>query len=169
MGRPLISLTEKFWKYVRKTDGCWLWTAAPCGSHGYGHMRSGDGPYVMAHRYSWEIHVGPIPFGLQVLHRCDVPLCVNPSHLFLGTQADNIADKVAKGRQARGETSGRYTKPERTARGERHGMARLTEEKVKEIRARRANGEKQNALAAEFGVGTSTISRVVRGAHWACA
>lgn len=75
--------------------GCWLWTGAM--QHGYGKIRVVMKD-VRAHRASWEIHNGPIPDGMCVLHKCDTPLCVNPAHLFLGTQQENIADKQSKGR-----------------------------------------------------------------------
>jgi hypothetical protein len=81
-------------------SGCWIWLGHETGSNRYGTLRV-DNKQVMAHRFSYERHIGPVG-DLQVLHRCDTPLCVNPHHLFLGTNQDNVDDRQAKGRQARG-------------------------------------------------------------------
>lgn len=83
-------------------SGCWLWLGS-VNNDGYGLIRIGsrrDGSrrLVKAHRLSYEVHVGPIPLGLEVLHRCDVPACVNPAHLFVGTHLDNVNDMLTKGR-----------------------------------------------------------------------
>ncbi len=134
--------------------GCWLWTAgrAKCG---YGILSVGSRSNesratIYAHRISWEIHCGPIPDGLQVLHHCDIPLCVNPEHLFLGTQADNMADMASKGRSAHGELS---------------GGAKLRDEEIFEIRSL-ARAESQREIARRFGVNQSTISRIVNFKNW---
>lgn len=99
INRKRITPSERFWSNVQKTDGCWVWTG--CRSHDYGLMGANKAR-ILAHRFSWELHYGPIPNGLGVLHRCDNPPCVRPDHLFLGTFEDNMKDKIAKGRQARG-------------------------------------------------------------------
>lgn len=99
-------------------SGCWLWASGVSGS-GYGAFWDGS-RQRLAHRVAFEIYVGKIPADSQVLHKCDVRCCVNPTHLFLGTHAANMTDMVAKGRQARGDTHGSRTRPERTLRGDAH-------------------------------------------------
>lgn len=86
----------QFWEKVDRTSGCWLWAAGK-NNQGYGVCFL-DGRRTYVHRLSWELHRGPIPSGLYVCHTCDTPLCLNPDHLFLGTQRDNMADASAKGR-----------------------------------------------------------------------
>jgi len=91
-----IPILDRFWINVRKTDGCWLWTGAHKPS-GYGDIWYRNRPQI-AHRVSWQIYHGAIPKELHVLHSCDIPSCVNPAHLFLGTAKDNAADCIRKGR-----------------------------------------------------------------------
>ena len=115
-------------------------------------MRKGGGPVSKsAHRYSWELHIGPIPNGICVLHSCDNRRCVNPAHLFLGSKFDNAQDAARKGRMQRGAD---------------RPLARLTEAKVREIRWRRAAGVTMNVLAIRFGVSRQTISNVVARRAW---
>jgi hypothetical protein len=95
MGRPPRPALERFQSMVSVGPGCWEWVAAK-DRDGYGQFK-GNG-HVRAHRFSYDEFVGPIPEGLQVLHRCDNPSCVNPEHLWVGTNADNMADKCEKGR-----------------------------------------------------------------------
>ena len=105
---PSKSFADRFWAKVKKTRNCWLWTAG-CFNNPRGHGRSygcfclgsrTDGTRKMhpAHRVAYELSVGPVPADMKLLHKCDNPRCVNPAHLFLGTQRQNIADMVVKGR-----------------------------------------------------------------------
>lgn len=98
-------LAERFWEKVDKSGDCWLWTGRPDGRMGYGRIREGvaGSATLLAHRVAWELAFGPVPAGLDVCHTCDIPLCVRPDHLFLGTTLDNMADAKAKGRMATGD------------------------------------------------------------------
>lgn len=146
------TLEERFWEKVRKGDGCWEWTAH-LNMYGYGTIRDGD-KFCSAHRVSWKLHFGPIPRGLCVCHRCDNPKCVCPSHLFLGTVADNARDRESKGRAV-------------YLRGERNGMAKLTAPKVLAIRRERLVSNTSVAqLALRYGVCKSTIGYVISGERW---
>ena len=96
-----MSLRERFERKFmpEPISGCWIWTGSLNKRHnGYGQIRIGDGKPLLAHRASYELHIGTIPDGMCVLHKCDVPCCVNPNHLFLGTHADNMRDCHSKGR-----------------------------------------------------------------------
>jgi hypothetical protein len=163
--RPLRPLVERFWEKVDK-DGpihpalgtpCWLWRGGTT-SFGYGAIGIGERLHWqmgLAHRVSYELHNGPIPDGLFVLHKCDNPPCVNPTHLFAGTPKENIQDMFAKGRdRAPG------------APGEANNNAKLTDHAVREIRERAAQGERQCDLAVEFGIESATINHVVRRRGW---
>lgn len=112
----------------------------------YGGSDYGD-ISVRAHRISWIIHFGPIPTGMHVCHKCDVRHCIRPDHLFLGTDADNSNDKVAKRRQW-------------------HPKFKLTADKVKEIRRRAAEGTTQSQLAKEFDISSSGICLIVARKVW---
>jgi hypothetical protein len=156
-----------FWSRVNKTDACWLWTAGK-DSKGYG-AATFQGKNVAASRFAWMLTYGSIPSGMNVLHRCDVPACVRPDHLFLGTTLDNMQDKVAKGRQAHnsGDKNGARLHPEAMRRGQEHGNAKLTTEQVVEIRRLRgAEGLFYKTLGLQFGVSESTIHLICTGRHW---
>ena len=152
--RQPASLEGRFWSFVNKTDGCWEWTG---GRHvqGYGQIKIADGysgKLVRSHRLSYELHFGPIPDGMDVLHHCDNPPCVNPKHLYLGTIHENMADKVNRHRQPTCES---------------HPSAKLNWEKVRLIREIYAGGGRsQSDIAAEFGVTQILISKIVRKVIW---
>ncbi len=143
----------RFWEKVRKTDTCWLWQAST-NQGGYGTFRA-NGASRLAHRLSWEEHYGAIPPATMVLHRCDNPPCVNPKHLFLGTQLDNMRDMANKGRSRSWDQL-----------GTNHFNVKLDEQRVREIRNRFANGETQVSLAKEFGVSFQNIHLIVRRKKW---
>jgi len=139
---------ERFWEKVDKSGSCWIWTASTNG-RGYGKFRI-SGKYATVHRISYEMHKGPIPAEMVVMHSCDNRLCVNPDHLNVGTHADNVKDKVTKGREARGST---------------HGLSKLTEVQVLEIRAKYPSWT-QEELAAQYGVTTMCVSYIVHRKTW---
>jgi len=124
---------ERFWEKVQKTDSCWMWTASKR-YKGYGAFiwKDKDGRIIQgrAHRFSWTIHKGDIPEGIFVLHHCDQPACVNPEHLFLGTNQDNVNDKMKKGRHVKAETYG----PGKYKRGKDHHRTKLTSDTILRIR-----------------------------------
>lgn len=154
--KKIRSLADRFWPKVEKTDTCWLWTAyAKQGGYGMMHYNDGTNRPVLAHRVSWELHYGPIPDGLCVLHQCDNPRCVRPDHLFLGTRRDNTHDMLAKGRH--------WTTPKR---GEQNHAARLTEQDIRLIRSRYEQGASQTALGQEYRVTKHCIWRIVHRKNW---
>jgi hypothetical protein len=145
-------LTERFWAKLRadSPDVCWPWPGGKLTS-GYGLIRS-HGRAHLAHRVSWELHNDQrIPDGMVILHSCDTPQCVNPNHLSVGFKADNSADMISKGRQARGR---------------RVATAVLTETQVAEIRTRNASGASTRTLASEYGVSQTAITNVTSGKTW---
>lgn len=168
----------RFWSKVDK-DGpvpehmpqlgrCWTWTAARDKRTGYGSFNLGP-KTTAAHRVSWNIHNGELPPDRPcVLHHCDTPPCVNPAHLWIGTQLDNIADRERKRRTGcgKGQGHGSVTKPWRLARGSKTPTSKLTEEKVFELRLRYAAGESCVALAREIGFSRQGLRPVLQGRSW---
>lgn len=141
MGRPAVPFEEK---YIPVTEsGCWLWTSA-WEKKGYGQATNNK----RAHRLSWEIHFGDIPSGMRVCHKCDTPACVNPGHLFLGTDLDNVRDKVRKGRHSYGE---------------RNGLAKIDSLAAVSI----CNDPRDaSAVAMDHGISVSLVHHVRKGRVW---
>lgn len=164
----IIPLSDRFWKYVDKAGEteCWNWIGGK-DSKGYGAIHRGGGKshMVQAHRISWELHNGPIPDGLHVLHHCDNRACVNPAHLFLGTHQDNMADMKAKGRNRSLWVPGHKHTP--YCKGEANRFARLTDDIVREIRRLWATGlYMQKEIGAMFGIDDSTVCNIVKRVRW---
>lgn len=154
--KPIV---ERFWPkvLVADDDSCWLWIGArEDNNYGIMHIElpKQNGVRkrrtVLAHRASFELHYGP-PGEAHVLHECDNPPCVNPLHLFLGDDNDNVQDKIRKGRDLRGS---------------RHQNSKLTEEIVREARRLYKSGMEIKAIAKKFGVCDSTMHPVVKGTAW---
>jgi hypothetical protein len=163
---------ERFWAKVDTSggpDACWPWMGARS-RHGYGAFWITPRKQVRASRMAYALQNGELPDELNALHTCDNPPCCNGRHLKAGTQAENIADRNAKGRYDHGPNAPRWTPPPRTglACGERAARARLTEDAVRAIRAAyAAGGVTQEELAQRFGVSDSAIYYVVKRMSWA--
>lgn len=160
----------RFWAKVDKsggTDACWPWIAG-CSPRGYGRVYQG-GRGFQAHRIAWIYTNGPIAAGMSVCHTCDNPPCCNPSHLWLGTQAENNADRDAKGRQVAltGDAHHSRMHPELRPRGERHHAAKLTGSDIPIIKSLCAAGNhSRSAIGEMFGVSGSTINDIMAGRTW---
>ena len=138
----------RFWALVDQSDpsGCWPWKGSV---ERYGRFTLPGRRTRYAHRLAYEQRVGPIPGGIQVRHTCDNPVCCNPAHLVLGTQAENLADMVERGR---------------SKRGEKHWNVRLTEEEVAAIRA---DIRPSTVVGPEYGVHPRHVRRIRQGVRWA--
>jgi hypothetical protein len=169
-------LEERFWEKVTIVglDECWLWVGGVFrnGMH-YGQFQYEGRPHN-AHRIAWVLTNGEIPTGVRVLHSCDNPPCVNPRHLFLGSDADNMKDMATKGRgrlqrpfnRAVGDRHGMHLHPERVRRGEAHPRSILTDEVVLEVRRLHREGTKQSDLSRQFGIEKTVLSKVVNRRTW---
>lgn len=146
----------RFWRFVDKTENCWYWTGRSRSKKGYGNISAGarDANHKLAHRLSYEIHKGAIPVGMVVMHTCDNPSCVNPDHLVVGTQSENILDSFRKGRKI-------SIPPHK--QGEEHGASKLNNELVKLIRA---STDSIKSLSIFYGVSLSSIERVLNRKTW---
>ena len=148
MARPLL---ERFWESIKKTSSCWMWVGSR-DKDGYGYLSTPRGD-IKAHRLAHELHSKmPIPRGLLCCHSCDNPPCVNPAHLFLGTNKDNLSDAALKLRMHCGEE---------------HGNSKLTESKVLKIRSLYASHlHSQEEIGKLFGINQTQVSRVVSRKQW---
>jgi hypothetical protein len=152
------------WRFEEKYEidtvsGCWNWTAAHY-PRGYGMIqvkRNGKWSYRMSHRVSWELFNGEIPNETCVCHKCDNPKCVNPAHLFLGTQLDNLRDMKSKGREGWSASIGKGVQ------GSKHYRTRFSDQDVLNIRSSDKSGVE---LAKEFGVSRSLISNIRNNKRW---
>lgn len=162
MTRPVGPEAPRFWSKVDKAGPvpahvpelgpCWVWTKST-DRRGYGRfgLPGRHGGWTYAHRWSWKAAHGAVPPGLCVLHRCDNPPCVRPEHLFVGTHGDNSADKKAK---------------DRSNRGERNGMARLTDDEVRAARELRSQGMTYAEIAQQLGRSLHPVWRAASGRGW---
>lgn len=148
--RPAIDRFNRKWR-MNALTGCWVW-AANRGDEGYGYMWAGKElgreDQMQAHRVAWLLHRGPIPDGMLVCHRCDNRACVNPEHLFLGTDAENAADMVAKGRGNKGEAI---------------NTAKLTADVIPAIRS---DPREYRVIGADYGVGKSVVYSIKKKKSW---
>ncbi len=158
---------NRFWAKVVKADGaaCWHWKGAMI-STGYGELNVNGTP-VLAHRIMWELCNGPIPPSMEICHICDVPDCVRPDHLFLGTHADNMADMARKGKGFYGCQNVMIAHPEKRHWGECNPQAKLTREQVKLIRQEYKPGSvTMQTLAERYSVCRQIIGKIIRGKLW---
>ena len=147
-----------FWDHVDKSGDCWMWRRSTT-SHGYGMFRmQPSNKAVMAHRHAYAVTYGEVPAGMDVCHSCDTPGCVNPSHLFAGTAADNMRDAIRKGRF-------KFPPP---SPGVKNVNAKLTPERVRELRrCVKSDGLTVSAMSRRFGIARATLRSVVSGKTWA--
>jgi len=153
--KPKVAIEIRFWKYIIKNDDinkCWKWTGSKIKS-GYGNISVND-KIKLAHRVSYEMHNGAIPEGMFVCHSCDNPECCNPLHLWIGTNSDNVADKMKKGRLNPND-------------GMNNPRAILKDQDILEIRKLLLDGVKGAVIARQYGVGKTAICRIKLGKSWA--
>lgn len=151
-GRQPRPLAERFWEKVdtNSFDNCWHWIGS-VDSRGYGSIGADGGkPLMRAHRVAYELCVGPIPPGLVVCHTCDNRRCVNPRHLFVATQRDNVIDMVHKGRR-------------HSSAGERNPGAKLNAAQVIAIRR---DHRPSREIRDEYGISKSTLRSIQRHETW---
>ncbi len=159
MMRSLLTAKDvaRFWSYVEKTDGCWIWRGSVCALRGgYGQINI-RGKVLKTHRVAYALEIAEVPDGLFVCHHCDNPICVRPSHLFVGTCADNVNDAWKKGR---------LPLPKDAPIGESHHSAKLSSADVIDAREAHKKGSRNNDLAKKYGVTPTAMSNLLRGKTW---
>ncbi len=159
------SVRNRFFSKINQSSDCWLWFGN-LNQRGYGRFVVKHGKVAAAHRASWEIHNGEIPEGLFVCHKCDNPQCVNPSHLFLGTPQDNIADAMKKGRLkgvTRKRPSGLKYKPQSI--NSRNRRLKIKSDELLKVKALSKRGWKPSEIAAELDVNYITIWKILSGRY----
>lgn len=179
---PHTDPATRFWSKVDKSagpEGCWTWMGGISPS-GYGKfwLDANGIKNIGAHRYSYVLHLGPIPDDLYVCHKCDKRSCVNPTHLFLGTSSDNMQDASIKGRLFTGDQHWTHSHPEWVShapkhwnrlaerQGENNPQAKLTAEQVREMRSAFVLGIPAPKLAKKYGICRSTVHRIVKRIAW---
>ena len=145
------TLGQRFWSKVDIADGCWNWTASKT-KDGYGNIGA-NGKVVRAHRLCYEMEKGPIPEGLHVLHKCDNPSCVNPAHLWIGINYDNVKDRDKKGRQV-------------TPLGQYHGKSKTDMHTVRSIKCKLKDGISAYQIAREHNVPPRRVYDIKYGNCW---
>lgn len=167
VGRPKGSKNKnsvpeatRFWSKVDKTGACWIWTAG-CLTNGYPYglfrrTNKSKASMQLAHRVSWELAFGTIPAHMNVLHVCDNPKCVNPAHLFLGSQQDNVDDCMRKGRH----------KPPKKLKGSANPMAKLSEYEVRAIKKLTRSGEQHAEIGKLYGISAGYVGKIHREEIW---
>lgn len=160
---PSIPIKERFMSKVQKTDSCWIWMASAMPNGGYGHLHFKGKSKAQAHRVSYLLFKGDIPDGLLVCHKCNNKRCVNPDHLYLGTNRQNVLDAIRDGLYAN----------RKYARGSKASHAKLTDDQVREIRdkygdivnlgkkIRSANGVTMQQLSKEYGISFAQINHLI--------
>ena len=151
--RKKYSDHDRFFKFVKKTESCWEWIGAK-NERGYGVFTK-NRTNIKAHRFSWELVYGKINGGMFICHSCDNPSCVNPNHLFIGNQKDNMADCKSKGRMRIPHH-----------KGTKNGRAVLNESDVVEILALRKSGATYNYIAKKYSVHVNTVAKIVTRKTW---
>lgn len=158
----------RFEKYLvhEPMSGCWLWSRSVDDS-GYGKVSMPGGGWDRAHRLSFQVHIGPIPPNLFVLHKCDTPACANPDHLYAGTKSDNAWDRERRGRgnHPKGEDHAARRIPGLHA-GTKNGRSKLTPRLVRELRSLHASGVAVKVLRMQFGLSDTAVYDIVNRKLW---